>query len=58
MIDSIRSAEYCHDHLRKQQGPPNNTMNPTADGRLLLAAHVGHSPAAGYGERWAPKGHA
>ena len=31
--------------------PPNNTMNPTAGGGRPHAAHVGHSPAAGYGER-------
>ena len=32
-------------------GLSNYTMNPTAGGRRPLAARVGHSPAAGYGER-------
>jgi hypothetical protein len=35
--------------LRNEQ--PNNTINPTADGRHTLEARVGHSPAAGYTER-------
>ena len=34
---------------------PNYSVNPTAGGRRPPSCRVGHSPAAGYAERWADK---